>query len=113
MDWLQAQSKARAGKMVRRGKWPETKVVSDNAGTLSVTDERGFGEPFYPTAEDREASDWRECTAEELAEAQAAARKEAEEKDKAAQDQAAKNAAPPEAEVEGGEHSGHRKGKHR
>jgi hypothetical protein len=126
MDWIQAQSKARGGSVVRRGAWPATKVVSDAQGTLSVTDERGFGAPYYPTAEDREASDWQESTAEELAEAQEKAREEQAAKDKEAQDKAKANqeaaskmsedraageraSEPEEAEVEGSENRGSRK----
>lgn len=58
MDWNQAQSMARGGHVVRREDWPDHKLVREHGGDLVVTDERGFSEPFYPSAEDREATDW-------------------------------------------------------
>jgi hypothetical protein len=59
MDWLQAQSAARGGKKVKRGSWPDTRVVVDSQGTLQVTDVRGFGSNYAPTEDDRKATDWR------------------------------------------------------
>jgi len=58
MDWIQAQSMARSGKTVARTGWPMSKMVTDNSGTLEITDERLFAGPYYPTHEDRDAADW-------------------------------------------------------